>query len=39
MKSRVNRARGRLAQLVDFEPSSGGRRAHPHGGEPPKICA
>lgn len=39
MKSRVNRARGRLAQLVDFEPSSGNRRAHPHAEEPPKICA
>jgi len=39
MKSRVNRARGRLAQLVDFEPSSGGRRGAPHAEEPPKICA
>jgi len=29
MKSRVNRARGRLAQIVDFEPSTPARRSAP----------
>jgi RNA polymerase sigma-70 factor (ECF subfamily) len=31
MKSRVNRARERLAQLVDFDADAGQRRSHPDG--------
>lgn len=37
MKSRVNRARGRLAQIVDFEPSAPVRRSAPDAAATPKV--